>query len=221
MTTPTLDAAVMYTALADIAGLLRRGLPEAAIGCGVRQILDARPIPGLRSALPPGATGEDVARLIGSVMIALPVPFTVLMRGLTRDQPRIEALPCGRCDRRCTGHGRPLTVEETGPLHLPVTTGARAWHRSGIMTAGGAVIDTSATLIPDLVPARAMDLIRGGTPIGTALPDLARVDTTVELCWPAEPGLAITAVICLGGQRAGITAETLSADTLDRLAKGA
>jgi hypothetical protein len=223
VTAPTLDAAIMFTVLADITDLVMRAPNDAAVGSGVRGILDARPLPGLRAALGPGSTGEDVARLFGSLLVALPIPFTVIMRGLTRQRPRIEALPCDQCPgMRCRGHIRPLTEDEADALHLPPDTGVQGWHRPGIMSVGKTTAaDTAVTLIPDLVPAGVLDIIRDGTPVGTALPDLARVDTTVELRWPDDPGLVVTAVICLNGHRAGVTSELVTCTMLDKLAKGA
>lgn len=221
VTAPTLDAAMLYTALADIAALLHGDPADAAVASGVRHILDARPLPGLRCALGPGSTGEDVARLFGSLLVALPIAFTVILGAITRSRPKIEAAPCGQCGRRCAGHLRPLTAGEAGQLHLPASTCAQGWHRDGTLTAGEAAVDTSVTLLPDLVPAGPMEMIRQGTPVGIALPDLYRADTEVRLRWPADPGLTVSAVICLNGRRAGIVHEEAPAAALDRIAKAA
>lgn len=222
LSAPTLAAATQYTALADIAALLRDAPSDAAVGSGVRHIFDARPMPGLRCALGPGSSGEDVARLLGSLLVALPVPFTSVLGSLTRERPRIEPLPCDRCETRCQGHVRPLTEAEARALDLPADTTVKGWHRPGLMMAGTTIAaGTTVTLLPDLVPAGLMDMIQAGTPVGAALPDLKRIDTSVALRWPLDPGLLVSAVLVLHGHRAGASTERVTCAVLDRLAKAA
>jgi hypothetical protein len=222
LTAPTLAAAEQFTALADISALLDRAPNDAAVGSGVRHIFEARPLPGLRCALGPGSSGEDVARLIGSLLVALPVPFTKVIGSLTREHPRIEALPCGRCETRCRGHERRLTGAEAATLGVADDIAAAGWHRDGLMMTGTTIAaDTAVTLLPRLVPAGLMDMIRDGTPAGAALPDLRRTGTSVRLRWPLDPGLLVSAVLVLNGQRAGVTSERVTCAVLDRLAKAA
>jgi hypothetical protein len=213
--TPTLDAAKLVTALADIDAILRTAPNDAALASAVRKVFDSRPLPGLRCALGPGSSGEDVARLIGSLLLAVPIAFTVILAMLTRARPRVQAYP-GR-----EGHTRPLTADEAADLHLPADTGVQGWHRDGTMEAGGIIAgDCSVTLLPDLIPAAKMAMIEAGTPVGMALDGMTRTDTTVALRWPDEPGLLAAAVLCYDGQRAGLAAERISSEALDRIAKG-
>jgi hypothetical protein len=222
---PTLAAALQFTALADIARLLDG--PDEALASGVRHIYRDRPMPGLTAALGPGSTGEDAARLIGSLLLSVPeASFTMIMHALTRERPRIQPLP--------GEEGRVMPLSEAdevlgqepgtvaGALGLPPATTGDGWGRKGKVIAGTTICaDTFIYLLPDLVPAGPMGQIKRGAPAGTALEgwDMRRIEPAVRLTWPHDPGLCCTAVVCLGAKRVGVAAQQVTAGLLDRLAK--
>jgi hypothetical protein len=214
---PTLAAAQQFTVLAEIAGLLR-GENDAAVGSGVRHIFADRPLPGLTCALGPGSSGEDAARLIGGMMVSMPVPFTAVVAALTRERPRMDPVPGGQ------GHRHLGTDDGDRELAaaLGLAPGARVWSRAARMLAGDVTAaDTDMTLNQGMIPPALMAMIEAGLPVGTALPDMRRMLPAVTVAWPGDPGLVLSAVLALGGRPAGVTAERVPAAFLDRLAKGA
>jgi hypothetical protein len=209
---PTLAAAQQFTALADIAALLRSD-NDAVVGSGVRHIFEDRPMPGLTCALGPGSTGGDAARLIGSTMISLPVAFTTLVGALTRERPRMDVIPGTQGDTD-------LNADELAVVGG--TPKGSTWGRAALMRAGTTTAaHTAIKLIRDLVPAGPMERIEAGTPVGEALDgwDMARALPSVAVTWPADPGLLMSAVITIGGHVAGFSYERVTYELLDRLAK--
>lgn len=207
---PTLAAAQQFTALADIARLLAG--PDPALASGVRHIFEDRPMPGLTCALGPGSTGGDAARLIGGLMISLPVAFTSVIAALTRERPRMDVIPGTQGD---TG----LSPDELAILGADPGT---VWGRAALMRAGTTTAaKTTIKLIRGLVPAGPMAHIEAGAPAGDALAgfDMARVLPAAAITWPADPGLLLSAVITIAGRTAGFTYERVPYALLDRLAK--
>jgi len=217
---PTLAAAQQFTALADIAALLRSD-NDAVVGSGVRHIFEHRPMPGLTCSLGPGSTGDDAARMIGGLTITTPVPFTKIIEWATRERARMTPVP-GTQGYRHLDPGDPADQALAGTLGL--AAGDRVWGRQAFMEAGRlTAATTAATLNPELIPSGPMRMIEAGCPIGTALEGftMQRTEPAVKVAWPADPGLLLSAVITVGGKVAGFTSEEVPCTLLDRLAKTA
>lgn len=223
---PTLAAAQQFTVLADIAGLLRCD-NDAVVGSGVRHIFADRPVPGLTCALGPGSTGEDAARLIGGLLISLPVSFTSVVHALTREQPHMDVIPG-------TQGYRELGGDDEGDAKLAAALGLcpgdRVWGRAARMLAGtgarGGPVTAAETVItvnPEMIPDGLIALMEGGWPAATALESAGarRVLPSVALSWPGDPGLVTDAVLAIGGRPAAVARECVPAQFLDQLAKGA
>jgi hypothetical protein len=186
--------------------------PAAARLSGIKHVVDELcppPPPGdyglLYGAVPPGTGPGQVAALIADLLAGHPAPATALLAQLAGEDIRITV----RDEQR-----RPLLARERSRLAAPEGTAAYTRRGELVTVSGVTVARSSLTVIPALLPDDVRDGLAGDVPFGAlAAPHgMTRQARVAAVTGRPDPAVESTALLVLGGRRAGIGWEQVTGD---------
>ena len=173
----------------------------------------------LVSPLYQGVCARDVATVLAAWMNASPKPLTALLEDLTHAPVRLQVLASGE---------RPLT----GPEQFRLAAGGLAacrWRHGLLLADGEVAASTSLLWLPARLPAAAcLALDAGDEPAGRVLAPLglrrtdrrAMATTGIEEVTGQDAAVMSSAVLTVGGVKAGIAEETITRRFAEALAGG-
>ena len=173
----------------------------------------------LVSSLYEGVCARDVATVLAAWMNATPQPLTVLLEDLTGSPVRLQVLASGE---------RALTRPEQSRLGAEGLIACR-WRHALLLADGQAAASTSLLWLPARLPAAACrELDEGLVPAGRVLAPLglrrtdrrAMATTGIEEVTGQDAAVMSSAVLTVGGAKAGIAEETITRRFAEALAGG-